>query len=228
MIRFATAVLVASAAVGLDASAQARIVDGGSFTIMVNGSRAGREEFLIRATPGPNNRDTYIATATVVLGNRRLTPKLETDEAVNPVAYQIETRGAEGTQNYAGTIARGHMSARIRTPRGESGKEYVVADGAFVLDDDVYHQYFFIARKEGSQGARPVIVPRRNAQITMRIARDGSEPVTIGGQSIPAQRWTVTEPGGEERQFWTDADGRVLRVAIPARGIVAQRDDPPR
>jgi hypothetical protein len=43
-----------------------------------------------------------------------------------------------------------------------------------------------------------------------------------------ATRLEVTEPDGRVRTIWVDAQGRVLRVAGTADGVVAQRDDPPR
>jgi hypothetical protein len=38
----------------------------------------------------------------------------------------------------------------------------------------------------------------------------------------------LSEPGGGDRDLWVDASGRVLKVAIPGRGLVAQRNEPPR
>jgi hypothetical protein len=38
----------------------------------------------------------------------------------------------------------------------------------------------------------------------------------------------LTAPGVARREFWIDAAGRVLRATTPERGIVAQRDEPPR
>jgi hypothetical protein len=210
--------------------AQARVVDEGSFTITVNGVRAGREDFSIKATPGPNGQDTYIAQASVSMGESRLIPRLETNEKPYPVGYDYELRTSEGTNRFRATIARGRLSARIRTPAGESAKEYVVSDNAIVLDDDVFHQYYFLAKKvtEGATANVPVVIPRRNTQVAVRVSATGADAVTIGSTSIPARRLVVAEPGGPERQVWVDTDGRVLRVTIPSRGLVAQRDDPPR
>ena len=221
------ALLAPAVAAPLPVTAQVAVVDQGSFTISVQGSRAGREEFLIRTTPGASQRPTYLATAVVVLGDRRLSPRLATDESASPVGYDMEIRGSEGTQSFNSKISRGHMSARIRTPRGESGKEFVVADGAFILDEDVFHQYYFLARAK-KEGPVAVVVPKRNAQVTMRVAQQGRERVTIGSGPVEANKMTVSEPGGADRQVWFDDQGRILRVEIPSRGITAVRDEAPR
>jgi hypothetical protein len=65
-------------------------------------------------------------------------------------------------------------------------------------------------------------------QVTIRVEDRGSEPVAIGGRSLQATRLLLTEPGGASREVWADANGRVLRVVIASRGIVAERDEAPR
>lgn len=222
---FASAALLTANVVVPAAGAQStRTVDRGSFTISENGQRVGREDFTISVAPRGDVVE-YIATATVTYGDRRLNPELRTDSAGVAVSYRVEAREADAApERWQGTIVRGRVSARIQTPRGQSAREYIVADGAIVLDDDVFHQYYFVAQAEGTL---TVMLPRRNTQIRVQVARAGREPVRIGGQEIQATRLVLTEPGGAQREIWVDTRGRVLRVAIPARNLVAVRDDPP-
>ena len=211
----------------LVASAQVAVVDEGSFTISREGTRIGREEFAIRRTPNPGG-DVLVANATVVYTDRRLSPALQTDAAGAPLRYQVEvTVGSDVQERLQGRVGRGRFSAQLRTPRGESAREYVVADGALILDDDVFHQYYFLARS-GRGGLVPVVVPRRNVQVTMRVDNEGADAVTIRGTRIAATRYAMTEPDGSTRRIWVDGEGRVLRVTLDARGITALRDDPPR
>jgi hypothetical protein len=208
-------------------AAQVAVVDEGSFTISHQGTRIGREEFAIRRTPNPGG-DVLVANATVVYTDRRLSPALQTDAAGAPLRYQVEvSAGADVQERLQGRVGRGRFSAQLRTPRGESAREYVVADGALILDDDVFHQYYFVARA-GRTGAVPVVVPRRNVQVTMRVENEGADVVAIGGSRVPATRYVMTEPDGATRGIWVDAEGRVLKVTLDARGITATRDDPPR
>lgn len=206
-------------------SGQAVTVDEGSFTVTRDGQPMGREQFrIIRRVSGGNV--VYVANATAAYGDRRLSPALETDTAGAPLAYVVEVRtGAELQEKLSGRIGRGRFSARMQSPRGESGKEYIVADGALILDEDVFHQYYFLADRVG---AVPVVVPRRNVQMAMRVEPKGDATVVIGGRSLPARHMTLTAADGSTRDIWLDAEGRVLKVAIPARGVLAVRDDPPR
>lgn len=207
--------------------APAQVVDEGSFTIMRGNARIGREEFTIRRNTGPGG-DVLVANATVTLNDQRLNPALRTDSAGAPLAYQLEVRmGSELQERLTGQIGRGRFSARVRTPRGESAREYIVSDGALVLDDDVFHQYYFLASSQRS-GSIPVVIPRRNVQLSMRVEHVGSDRVSIRGVDLPARRLVLTEPDGSVRQVWVDAQGRVLRVSLDARGISAIRDEPPR
>jgi hypothetical protein len=227
MIRYiAAAALTATTA--LPAAAQVITLDEGTFTITRNGSPVGRESFTIRSSPGGTAGPVVQARATVSYDDRRLTPILKADSIGSPTEYQLEVRaGANASEVLKGVIRRGRFSATMQTPRGENLKEYVVSEGALVLDEDVFHQYYFLARG-GRTGSVPVVVPHRNVQVVMRMEDRGPASVTVGGQSIAGRAYVLVEPGGANREIWVDTQGRVLKVAIPARGIVAIRDEPPR
>jgi hypothetical protein len=207
-------------------SSQVATLDEGSFTISVNGQRVGREDFRIRSTPAANGTEV-VATASVSYADRRVLPQMRADAEGVPVRYVVEVKDGPGVEeSVTGLVGRGRVSARVKNARGESANEFVVSPGALVIDDDVFHQYYFIARRAGKSVS--VIVPRRNTQVTMRVTAAGDDKVSIGGTPIDAKRYTIADPGGADREVWTDAGGRVLKVTIPSRGVVALRDDPPR
>lgn len=223
--------LLASAAalawVAAPAGAQVRVVDEGSLTILRAGQPIGREDFVIKQTPGAKG-PIYVATATVKYddGGRRLSPALQVDMQGAPLAYQIEvTSGTELEQKVSALIGRGRISQRTQTRRGEAAKEYVVADGALVLDDEVFHQYYFLA-KRAAEGPVAVVIPRRNTQVRMQADSRGDETVTIDGTRIPARHLELTAPGEPPREVWVDAAGRLLKVVVG--GITALREEPPR
>ena len=227
-MKMLTLVVAAGLVFAGNAPAQVATMDEGSFTITVNGDRVGREDSRIRSTPGTNGPEV-VATANVSYANRRVLPQLSADSAGVPVRYVVEVKdGSASNERVDGVVGRGRASARVKNSRGESANEFVVSHGALVIDDDVFHQYYFITRREQPTGPVSVIIPRRNTQVTMRVADAGSEKLSIGGTQIDARRYTIADPGGADRVVWADASGRLLKVAIPSRGIVALRDDPPR
>jgi len=222
------AVLALSAGAALPAVAQVTTLDEGTFTISRNGTPIGRESFSIKSSPGGMGGPVVQARATVSYDDRRLTPVLKADSIGSPTEYQLEVRaGANASEVLKGVIRRGRFSATMQTPRGENLKEYVVSEGALVLDEDVFHQYYFLARGNRT-GAVPVVVPHRNVQVVMRIEDRGPATVSIGGQSIAGRALVLVEPAGASREIWVDSQGRVLKVAIPSRGLLALRDEPPR
>lgn len=203
-----------------------KTLDRGSFTITVSGQRVGREDFTISGTPGANGME-YLSKATVVYGDKRMNPSLWSDSSGIPSRYTIEVKGTSGSsERWMGRIGRGRVSAQIDNARGPSEREYVVTDGAVLVDDDVFHQYFFVAQRAGKPSI-PIVIPRRNAQMVLKSSESGSEKLTVGAASIEAKHLVFTEPSGATRDVWVDANGRVIKVAIPARNVVALRDDPP-
>ena len=83
-------------------------------------------------------------------------------------------------------------------------------------------------RAQSGSGAASMLTPRRGVQSAVTIALDAPERVTVGGQSLAARRFVVTDAAGGRREVWADDAGRVLRVRLPADGVEALRDDPPR
>ncbi|MGQ0640789.1 MAG: hypothetical protein ACT4P6_08490 [Gemmatimonadaceae bacterium] len=221
-----TLVLALALAPSALAGAQVRTIDRGSFTITMNNQRVGREDFSI-VEDASTGRTSYLARATVEYRDRglRLQPRMTANAAGASSEYEIAIRGGP-VQRWSGTIDRNRVSALIQTDRGQAAKEFVVSVGAMVLDDDVFHQYFFLAKRAG-EGTIPVIVPQRNIHTSVTVARQGSERVEIGMSQVEAQKLVVSEQSGTTREVWIDAQGRVLKVAIPSRGIVATRDEVP-
>ena len=227
--RFATVLSLALPGV---AAAQVTTVDEGSFTITRGGTkpadRIGQESFTIRRTSGPGG-DVVVANATVTFDTEHLAPALRTDTSFSPLAYQVEVRTGTDVERLRGRIGGGRFSAQLKNAKGESSKEYIVSDGALILDDDIFHQYYFLVqRARGGSATIPVVIPRRNTQETMRVQAGANEQVRVGTTSVEARHYTVQEPAGATRQIWADAQGRVLKVQLDGTGITATRDALPR
>ena len=211
------------------AGAQVVTLDEGAFVISRGRQPVGREQFSIRRPPRTDGV-SFVASATVVYEEnaRRLSPALSTDSLGAAVAYQVETRqSGETTERLSGTVGRGRFSARSQTPRGESAREYVVNGGALVLDDGIFHQYYFLGLG-GRSGPVSVIEPRRNAQMVLRVQLVGEETLDVGGTPVRARHFVLTSAAEPERHVWLDASSRVLKVTIPAKSVEAIREEPPK
>jgi hypothetical protein len=222
-IPVALATLLATS--GILPSQGSPIVDEGSFTISIGGRPAGRENFRISTLTRGTEVD-YQARADVAYGDRKITPTLRTDSRGTALEYDV-TRASDAPESWRGVIVRGRLSATLSTPRGPAAREFIVPTGALIMDDDLFHQLYFVALRTKS-GRVPVIVPHRNDQFQVTVSTVGTETVQVGTRDLDATHLQVNQPSGAVTDVWVDSAGRLLRVAVPARRLVAVRDDPPR
>lgn len=222
--RLAVAALLAAP---LTLGAQSRVIDEGSFVISRNGVPSGREAFRIIRTASAAG-DLYRASAQIAYGDRRVVPTLVTDSLGIPTSYEVTVRQANTpVLRLQARGAPGRLSVLEQTPHGESSREYVVSRDVHLIDDDVYHQYFFLSLPNVA-GSTQVVLPQARLQGVATVAQRGSEAVDVGGKQVGATRWSVSVPGRPSCSFWVDPEGRLLRLAIPDRGIVVQREELPR
>jgi len=207
------------------ARAQAAPLDEGTFVVTRDGAIVGKEAFRILRSSGEGQ--LYTSTAQCAWGDRRISPALSADRSGVPLLYQVEVKnGGDVEERLRASGRPGRLHAVLQTRTGESAKEYVVAAGAVILDDDVFHQHFFVPLARRS-GPVTVVVPRRNSQVTGRVEDRGTEKIRIDGREVAALHLVITLPDGA-RDLWFDDGGRLLKVAVPARGLIALREELPR
>lgn len=227
----ALAVLVGAAtALPGPASAQQVTLDEGEFDVFLDGREAGTETFTIRRS-GTDASAVVVAHAEVELelpgGLRKLEPALE---ASGPgflvTAYQIQVTGDLEADIQVVLSGRRYL-ARVRSERGEQQREYRAREDAILLEDQVAHQYYFVAAAaEAGRTEVPVILPRSGDDFVARVVSVGTEAIQIGGQTIQARHLRVEGPD-DVREIWVDDRNRVLRVEIQADGYRAVRRAPP-
>lgn len=213
--------------------AQLERLDVGSFTIFVAGQRAGREQFSIRRIQSQDGA-TLELRAESASGEQRTAMRLETDSAGTPVRYSLEERrGAELTRRLGGQRIRGRFATIARGVTGEAAREYLLAPNAIILEEDGLLQYALLVRGRSAEvGAAltiPTLTPTENRQGVVRLVLETrADTVIIAGARRPAFRWRAVTVSGDARTIWADAEGRLLRVLLQARGLEALRDDVPR
>jgi hypothetical protein len=211
-------------------SAQPDHLDVGSFTILREGVRVGREQFSLRQVASPEGVE-FELRAESAIGERRLATRLETDTAGSPLRYSAEVReGTTTVLRLGGQRVRGRFATLARTDRGEAAREYLLPDGVMVLEVESVHQAALLLRHRAGRVDFTVhaLAPMENRERDVRVTLDApADTVVVAGIRLAAMRWIVDDPG-RRRVIWSDANGRILRATVPALGLDAIRDDVPR
>ncbi|CAN5833994.1 hypothetical protein BH23GEM9_BH23GEM9_02610 [soil metagenome] len=227
-MRISTWVVAVAGVLAMSAPVAAQTVrlDEGTFRLMLGGREVGTETFSIRQN-GVGADAVIIAQGRVVLdanGGTEVIANVQfAGASLRAVAYDLELRGSDA-RRMRGSVTGSRAAARMTSPAGETMREYLVTDGAVVVDDGVAHHYYFIAmRFAAGATAVPIMNPRESRQVQATIRAAGEESVSAGGTTVRARRLDVQPAGGDARSVWIDGEGRVLRVEIPARNYVAVR-----
>jgi hypothetical protein len=221
------ALVLGVAPVAVPLGAQVRVIDEGTFTIYVAGERAGREDFSIRAVPGTGG-ETYVAQGNLLLGGARLAVVLATDSGGAPQRFTLEAlRDGVVSETISGEASRGIWLGRARRPEGESAREFRLPPLAVAAEESVAHHLWFALRRGG--GPLALLLPRTLAVSAVMVEDAGPDHVTMGLRDIVTRRWVLRPTSGTMpiREAWTDLQGRVLRLRVPALDLEALRDEPP-
>ena len=203
------------------------ILDQGTFIVSRNGATIGRESFRVMRAPGPGGQ-VLRATGQSAIGDERAETTLGTDSLGVPVSYDSKVyQRSELTEHVIGRGRPGRFSVFLQTRGGESAREYVLNNGALLMDDGVYHHFYFVPIA-ASHDHVLVIAPRSGQQERFALQDLGADPVRVAAKQVDARHLTLKGGDGESRDVWVDDKGRLLKVALPARGLVALRDELPR
>ena len=217
-------------AAGSAASVAGQLVDRGTFRILEDGREVGREEFTIQRL-GTGDAQTTLARGAISMRDGR---ELETIlQVVGPELILVEYSAKEtGPDTASISLARAgdRFQARTMTEWGEKVRGYRARPATFVLDEGVAHHYFVLGRftardtiqqtlyafSRVSEGLEPIVV--LNA---------APESLELGGERIEATRIQFGDGDGAGTA-WFDGSGRLMRVSLPGKGFVAERDLRPR
>jgi len=223
----ATALATALASAERPLAAQVVVVDEGSFSLLVDGTRIGREDFSIRAPRSGSGN--YIAQANILLGDTRHTIVLTVDSVGSPLSFQSETRNLDGiVSRVTGDRQRGIWSARTLRQTSESAREFRLPLDTFVAEPGVvHHLWFVLLHGEG----RPVtlLAPSGPDHVAVVLDEQAPDRVALGLREFVARRWLVrlAQGGAPLWEIWTDASGRLLRALHAQSLLEALRVDPP-
>ena len=213
---------------GAPLSAQTETLDEGSFRISIGGSEVGMETFSIRQN-GSGADAVVIARGRVMVdgarGNQQVQANVQlSGPGLRPTAYEVEIKG-DDAQGIRATVRGSRVAAQIVSPAGENRREYLVSDGAVLVDEGVAHQYYFLIRRAGdaTSASIPVVMPRQSKQVMASVSLKGTESISVGSRTVEARHYVVQPAGSAAVDVWADAQGRIQKISIASRNYVAVR-----
>ncbi len=198
-----------------------QLPDRGTFRISINGEEAGEEEFVVQRS-GSGAR----ARGTLTLRNgRTVTTFLDlvgSDLRLN--VYQASVTGPDTAAVYVAARADGALDSRLTGPWGEEVREYRARPSTVVLDDGMAHHYFVLAPvlAGSASGVLHAVAPLARREDDAMELDVVPETIRVGDETVDATRVRMGT-GESARSAWFDGGGRLVQVAVPAQGFLAQR-----
>jgi len=203
-------------------------VDEGTLVVREDTLEIARETFRLTAVRTGAGVTRWKLATTIRYDRTRpvvvLDPIVELGPDSSPVSLEYTVADPREPLRILGQLTRGRFVVRLLGRRTERAREFPAPPPAAVVDDSVFALYLPVAW----QGRpRPVTVtcvfPRAGRRELLTVQDLGVESTTLNRD--PAVLRHITLTGGENRviHLWLAADGRLAKVEVPSRRLVAER-----
>jgi hypothetical protein len=154
-----------------------------------------------------------------------LAPILEvTSSDTMPATLQYDVADPRQPSRILGELGRGRFTVRFVARATERAREFATGPRAAVLDDSVFALYLFAAWRASTEpSSLTAIVPRGLRRETVQVQDHGLAATTVNRD--PATLRHISATGGLNIvvHLWLDAAGRLMKVEIPSRRLIAER-----
>jgi hypothetical protein len=201
-------------------------VDEGTLLVRQDTVEIAREAF--RLTPARSASGGWTLGTTIRFDRSRpvvvLDPIVELGPDSGATTLEYTVADPREPMRILGQFARGRFVVRMLGRRTERAREFPAPPPAVVLDDSVFALYLPVAWFGRARPAQvTALFPRAGRRELLAVQDLGIEPTTLNRDPADLRHITVT--GGENRlvHVWLGAEGRLAKVEIPSRGLVAAR-----
>jgi hypothetical protein len=203
-------------------------VDEGVLVVRVDTLEVARESF--RLTHGRLSRgDAGWTMATTIRYDRArpvvvLAPILEVNSDTMPATLQYDVADPRQPSRILGELGRGRFTVRLVARATERAREFPTGQRAAVLDDSVFALYVFAAwRAAAEPSTLTAIFPRGLRREVVQIKDLGPSATTLNRDPARLRHITLGVEGQETVHVWVDDAGRLMKVEIPSRHLIAER-----
>jgi len=203
-------------------------VDEGTLVVREDTAEIAREAFRLTAVGTGAGVPRWKLATTIRYDRTRpvvvLDPIVELGPDSNPVSLEYTVADPREPLRILGQLTRGRFVVRLLGRRTERAREFPAPPPTAVVDDSVFALYLPVAWQGRS---RPVTVtavfPRAGRRELLTVQDLGVQSTTLNRDSAALRHITVT--GGEAGlvHLWLAADGRLAKVEVPSRRLVAER-----
>jgi hypothetical protein len=186
--------------------------------IQQGGREIGREEFTLSGGRGRGAPGTTLRTNARYPANNptlRLAATLERTSESALAKFQLDVEGPNGTTVILAAGSGARLIIRTVAKGSEAGRELPGGPDVVLLDDGVYSLYVAVADMATPGGKALSAVFPRTARRASFVARREA-----GGEASGTR---VTLTGDIRGTLETDAQGRLVRLELPASGTVVSR-----
>lgn len=203
-------------------------MDEGTLVVREDTVEIAREAFRLTAVHSGAGGTRWKLATTIRYDRTRpvvvLDPIVELGPDSSPVSLEYTVADPREPLRILGQLTRGRFVVRLLGRRTERAREFPAPPPAAVVDDSVFALYLPVAWQGRPQ---PVMVtaifPRAGRRELLTVQDLGVESTTLNRDPAALRHITVT--GGENRviHLWLAADGRLAKVEVPSRRLVAER-----
>lgn len=203
--------------------------DEGVLVVRIDTLDVARETYAFGPTRLSGGAAGWVLAATARYDRARpvvvLSPTLEIALDSLPVTLQFDVANPREPLRVLGQLGRGRFTVRTVAKSLERAREFPLRAPALVLDDSVFALYqiaAWFARPEPV--SLTAVVARAGRREILTLVDSGSAPVVVQGRTLTRRHLTLSGGANELVHLWLDELGRLMRLAIPSRKLVAERE----
>ncbi len=146
-----------------------------------------------------------------------------------PMHYSYKYTSGEAHDSYDVDVKDGVVTRVLNRGGQTSEKKEPLKEGLVIVDFSVYHQYDYLLRrydfkKRGRQMFSDFL-PLIGSQIPLALTYLGDSKLNHAGGSLPVRDFRFELVGVVAGTFSADANGRLIRLEIPAQNLEVLRQD---
>ena len=221
-----------SAPAAATSSSNAGPSNGGKLTLYMTGKSIATETYTVQKSDGKIEVD---GSANAALGPIKIEIeqfKVVTDEKFQPLDAVAKGKLGQVQMNVKTTFADGKAKSEMDSGQGPQSKEDAVSPNALVVSETFpLYPWSLLALRAEMKNQDPQQMPiyvLGRAEVPGTVVFKGRETVEFAGKTAELNHIVVsgTPPNGQplSLDFWVDDNRKVIKIAVPSRGIEGYQD----